>query len=330
MQRSVLKQWYGKPTWLWVFLPLLPAFIFLTRLRRLWQQRRAVRLGVPVIVVGNISVGGTGKTPFIMALARALLADGLRVGIVSRGYGGQFAGQTLEVDANTDPYLCGDEPALLAQSLGCSIVIGRDRVAAAQVLERQGCHIILSDDGLQHYRLARDIEIVLIDHQRQLGNGWCLPLGPLREAASRLSEVDWVIYNGGAEPTSFTLIPKRFRKLATHQQFPLTPWPWGDSPDVDALAGIGNPERFFTSLEEQGLVVHRHPLPDHHQFCLKDFAFSAGRPLLITAKDAVKCRMLAPPNTWVLDVEAQIPTVILSAICARIQALSQTPMEHCS
>lgn len=297
--------------------------MLLSWLRRLFLQARQQRLGVPVVVVGNISVGGTGKTPVIIALTQALQALSLKVGLVARGYGGSFTGDALLVSKQTDPTLCGDEPALLAHSLDCPIAIGRDRVEAGKILVGQGCQVILSDDGLQHYRLARDLEIILIDQSRGLGNGWCLPLGPLREPVGRLKNADWVLYNGGTSQTGFSLVPQRFRNLANNLPFPLTPRPWGEATCVDALAGIGNPERFFATLEALGLAVTRHPKPDHHSFSLQDFAFSQGGPLLITAKDAVKCRMLAPPNTWVLDVEAQLPAAFLQAFCDRILALCQ-------
>jgi len=328
MEQSVLQQWYGKPTWLWVFLPLAPLFWLLRLLRRWLLSARAARLPVPVVIIGNITVGGTGKTPLIMALANALLARNLKVGLVARGYGGSFTGSFLRVDNNTDPNLCGDEPALLAQSLTCPVCIGRDRVAAACELVRAGCQVILSDDGLQHYRLARDLELIVLDASRGLGNGWCLPIGPLREGAGRLKEADWVLVNGGSGASGFSLAPRRWRDVATNQAFAFQPWPWGEQAQVCALAGIGNPERFFRSLEDWGLTVTRRALPDHHRFNPMDFAFAEGQPLLITAKDAVKCRMLAPPNTWVLDVDAQLPADFVEDFCTRVQALCRSPQEH--
>ncbi|HRH76433.1 MAG TPA: tetraacyldisaccharide 4'-kinase [Cellvibrionaceae bacterium] len=328
MEASVLKQWYGKPTWLWVFLPWVPLF-WLARLVRRWLlTKQAPRLPVPVVIIGNITVGGTGKTPLIMALANALMARTLRVGVVTLGYGGNFNGTYLRVDNSTDPTLCGDEPALLAQTLSCPICVGRDRVAAAQELVRAGCQVILSDDGLQHYRLARDLELIVLDASRGLGNGWCLPIGPLREGAGRLKEADWALVNGGSGANSFSLAPRRWRDLATNQAFAFQPWPWGEQTQVCALAGIGNPERFFRSLEDWGLTVTRRALPDHHRFNPMDFAFAEGQPLLITAKDAVKCRMLAPPNTWVLDVEAQLPAAFVEDFCTRVQTLCRSPQEH--
>jgi tetraacyldisaccharide 4'-kinase len=328
MEQAVVKQWYSKPTWLWVFLPLMP-LLWLVRLLRRWLlTARQSRLPVPVVIIGNINVGGTGKTPVIIALTHALQACGLWVGVVSRGYGGSFNGTVLSVDNNTDPSLCGDEPALLAQVLGCPVCVGRDRVAAAAELVRRGCQVILSDDGLQHYRLGRDLEIIVLDKSRGLGNGWCLPMGPLREPARRLKQADWVLINGGAGPDGFVLQPRRWRHLASNEAYPVQPWPWGEQSQVCALAGIGNPERFFRSLEDWGLKVTRRALPDHHRFNPMDFAFADGQPLLITAKDAVKCRMLAPPNTWVLDVEAQLPAGFVADFCARVQALCRLPQEH--
>ncbi|HEY6527507.1 MAG TPA: tetraacyldisaccharide 4'-kinase [Cellvibrionaceae bacterium] len=321
IEQSLLHQWYARPTWLWVFLPLVPLFSLLRFVRRCYLHARRQKLPVPVAIIGNISVGGTGKTPVIMALAQELQGAGLKVGIVARGYGGTFDGEFLLVSENTDASLCGDEPALLAQSLGCHVCVGRDRVAASWELVRQGCQVILSDDGLQHYRLARDLEIIVIDQSRGLGNGWCLPIGPLREPPRRLTQVDWVLVNGGSGENGFSLQPRGWRQLASNQAYPFTPWPWGQIEQVCALAGIGNPERFFQSLEAFGLEVRRRPLPDHHRFNPVDFVFADGRPLLITAKDAVKCRMLAPPNTWVLDVDAQLPQPFVREFCTRILAL---------
>ncbi|MEY4589896.1 MAG: hypothetical protein RL497_1972 [Pseudomonadota bacterium] len=327
IEQAVLQQWYGKPTWLWVFLPLVPLFLLLSTLRRCYEQARQQRLPVPVVVVGNISVGGTGKTPVIIALARQLQASGLKVGVVSRGYGGTFEGEYQLVAPSDDARVCGDEPLLLAQSLDGPVCVGRDRVAAGLALVQQGCQVILSDDGLQHYRLARDLEIILIDQSRGLGNGWCLPLGPLREQARRLNTADWVLYNGGTEHNSrFTLAPQGWRQLLSNVQYPLQPWPWGPHSRVCALAGIGNPQRFFASLEAMGLDVTAKALPDHHRFAPQDFTFAEHAPLIITAKDAVKCRSLAPENTWVLDVNAQLPEPFVRDFCARINALF--PLEH--
>ncbi len=255
MEQAVVKQWYTKPTWLWVFLPLMPLLWLLRLLRRWLLTARQTRLPVPVVIIGNINVGGTGKTPVLIALAQALMARQIKVGVVSRGYGGSFTGAFMAVDNSSDPDLCGDEPALLAQSLSCPLFIGRDRVAAAHALVGKGCQVILSDDGLQHYRLGRDLEIIVLDKSRGLGNGWCLPMGPLREPARRLKQADWVLVNGGEGADGFVLQPRRWRQLASNEPYPFKPWPWGDQNQVCALAGIGNPRRFFSSLEGYGLKV---------------------------------------------------------------------------
>lgn len=268
--------------------------------------RHVHRAGAPVIVVGNLTVGGTGKTPLVIWLCAQLRVWGFHPGIVARGYGGNSPRWPRAVTPQSDPREVGDEPVMIAAATGCPVSVGPDRVPAARALLAGGSvNVIVSDDGLQHYRLARDIEICVVDGARRFGNGRCLPAGPLREPVSRLASVDLVIANG--EPSGnehrMRVIVAALRNLATGAHATLTDLP-RDRP-VHAVAGIGNPARFFDLLRNTGLPVIEHPFPDHHAFRPADLDFSDREPVLMTAKDAVKCRPFAQPWHWALDVTAE-------------------------
>jgi tetraacyldisaccharide 4'-kinase len=275
---------------------------------------------VPVIIVGNISVGGTGKTPFTLWLAEQLLADGWHPGIISRGFGG--SGSTpQEVLANSDPAIAGDEPVLMAQRNLCPVWISRDRPAAAQALlnTHPECDVILSDDGLQHYRLQRDVEIVVVDGVRRFGNGLLLPAGPLRETTSRLRKVDAVVINGGTVADGEYLMQLE----GVHFYNLLNPEISATAADfkeqtVHAIAGIGHPERFFRHLENMGLTLQTHAYPDHHRYTAADLSFADANALLMTEKDAVKCREFADEKCWVLRVEAHLDSALTQLIIKKI------------
>lgn len=293
--------------------PLSRLFGALARRRRRRTQPELVP--VPVIVVGNIAVGGSGKTPVVQWLVMRLQAAGHRPGVVSRGHGGRVA-RVAEVPADGDPAVYGDEPVLLAGTCACPLVVGRDRPAAARELLRlhPDCDVIVADDGMQHYRLGRDIEIAVLD-PATLGNGLLLPAGPLREPIGRLAEVDVVIAHGVLPPAlsaalgGVPVFPMQLRGgalralRAPHQSLALEAL---RGYRVHAVAGIGRPQRFFEQLEAAGLVVLRHPFPDHHDFAPSDLAFAEPAPILMTAKDAVKCRAFAPADCWEFPVEAQV------------------------
>lgn len=289
------------------------------RRRRLYQQgvKSSWRAPVPLIVVGNISVGGTGKTPLTQALCGWLRQQGWRPGIVSRGYGGHSAHYPLAVTAQTAAAACGDEPLLLAQSTGCPVVVDPQRSRAAQfLLSHYDCDLIISDDGLQHYALARDIEIAVVDGERGLGNRALLPAGPLRESPQRLDEVDLVVVNGGA-----WAFPGAHRMVLQ----PGVPRGLDDQPAalapgrVHALAGIGNPQRFFDTLATLGFDPEPHPLPDHHAICEAELQFGDDLPLIMTAKDAVKCRAFDPYNRYYLPVNAELPPAFYRALQRLLQ-----------
>jgi tetraacyldisaccharide 4'-kinase len=260
-----------------------------------------------VIVVGNLTVGGTGKTPLVIWLCAQLRAWGFHPGVVARGYGGNSPDWPRAVSPQSDPREVGDEPVVIATATGCPVSVGPDRVLAARALLRNGSvNVIVSDDGLQHYRLARDIEICVVDAARRFGNGRCLPAGPLREPVSRLATVDMTIFNGEPQPNALHMQvhATNLRNLATGAQISLAALPHDQT--VHAVAGIGNPGRFFDLLRNGGLTIIEHPFPDHHVFDAADLDFGDKQaPVLMTAKDAVKCRAFAQPWHWALDVTAQ-------------------------
>lgn len=312
--------WYGKSKLAALLLPLSAVFWLVSNLRRVAYQHGLFtqhRLDAPVIIVGNISVGGTGKTPFTLWLCHHLMQAGLRPGIISRGYGAKIK-QPRRVNANDAPSEVGDEPLLLARLTGCPVVVCPDRPAAGRyLLSTTDCNIIISDDGLQHYALARDIEIVLIDGLRGLGNGWLLPAGPLRETAKRLSHVDLVIANS------------QFHRLADGQmQLQASPAKAIDgsgriltAQPVTLLAGIGHPQRFVQTAQAAGFEITAcRFFADHHAFSATDIADING-PILMTEKDAVKCLAFATSNCFSLGVSAWPDQAVLAKLARLLPAI---------
>lgn len=277
----------------------------------------------PVIVVGNITVGGSGKTPVVAALARLLIDAGHAPAIISRGYGGQGGGQPQAVSPCSDPEIVGDEPVLLARRAGCAVWVCRDRLRALEAARLGGAEVILADDGLQHPGLPRSHEICVIDGLRGLGNGWLLPAGPLRQPVERLDTVDQVLIKqageGGAVPEglglSFAVAPGRpYRLRSPSGQEGVPP-----EAEFDAVCAIGNPESFFALLEALEYRFRRRPFRDHHAFTAGEIARLPG-PLLITEKDAVKLERLdGLPETWVVPVEARLPRAVTGAVLAHVR-----------
>lgn len=283
---------------------------------------RTRRVGAPVIVVGNISVGGTGKTPLVIWIAELLRSRGLRPGIVSRGYLGRADKWPQQVRPDSDPITVGDEPVLLAAATGCPVAADPDRLRAAEsLLAHFDCDVIISDDGLQHLRLGRDVEIAVVDGTRRHGNGRCLPAGPLREPVSRLASVDLVVANGGGLPGEFTMKMRIEGVRNLGREEPPGRLESFDACPVHAVCGIGSPERFFATLEHAGLTVIRHPFPDHHAFGPADIAFDDDFPVLMTEKDAVKCRRFADTHHWCVTVRA----VLAEAFAAELMMLLGAP-----
>ena len=309
--------WYGGsgPAWL---APLSFIYGSVMGLRGVLYRmglRQRFRMKVPVIVVGNLTVGGTGKTPLVAWLSLKLSAVGMRVAIVSRGYGGRARGVT-RVTVHSRATEVGDEPLLLAHRAQATVFVGRDRVAAAKVAVAEGADVVICDDGLQHLALMRDCEIVVIDGQRGFGNGCLLPRGPLRERPNRLRRVNAVVINGEITASGFAL-----PSLLARTQFTMNMRPGDARPvatgaslralasfrgtGVHAVAAIGNPQRFFDMLRQAGLTLYEHPMPDHHPFKSGDLNFGDDLPVLMTEKDAVKCAAFADERCWYVPVTAE-------------------------
>ena len=324
LERWLQRQWYRSGPAQLVLLPLSWLFAVLTWLRRLGYRvglLPAYKLSVPVILVGNISIGGTGKTPLVLWLAEQLQQQGWSPGIISRGYGGH-AQEATPVDADSAPSRVGDEPVLLARRSGCPVWVGRDRVGTAQALlaANPQCDIIISDDGLQHYRLRRDVEIAVVDGQRGLGNGRLLPAGPLRESRARLGKVDAVVINGGESGASGYKM--RLEAGALHNlRDPARTVEVADlnGRSVCAVAGIGNPSRFFRQLQGMGLQFEQRAFPDHHAFKPNDLQSLKAEAILMTEKDAVKCAAFAQEHWWYLPVRAVIAPELLARIMQKLR-----------
>jgi len=312
--------------------PLAAAFALFAALRRLSYRYGLLASrdpGVPVVVIGNITAGGTGKTPLVIWLASQLRARGIAAGVVLRGHGGNAAQPTL-VRSDSAPAEVGDEAVIIARRTGCPVAVGRRRVAAARLLAGEGCVVVISDDGLQHLAMRREVEIAVVDGARGFGNGALLPQGPLRETPARLRTVDAVVIHGGATtgiaaglvaPLSMHLQVDALRSVRTDELIP--PGALRDA-RVHAVAGIGNPQRFFGLLRQLGCRPVEHPFPDHHPFTPADLAFAEQLPIVMTEKDAVKCRAFATDRMHYLQVSATLP----DADAARLLQLVQGSLRN--
>lgn len=322
LQAWLEARWYGRAPIPGPLRLLSRLYACLIERRRRRLQRRAQPLPVPVVVVGNISLGGAGKTPVVMALVETLRAAGWTPGVVSRGHGGRERGPAL-LPAEAAPERYGDEPALIALRTGVPVAVGRDRPATARHLlaRHPQVDVLVCDDGLQHYRLHRDVEVVVVDGRRRFGNALLLPAGPLREPVSRLQEADVVLVNGPREGESgFTLAPGEALALDGSGARPLASFA---RHKVHAVAGIGDPARFFATLEAAGIIVVPHAFADHHDFRPADLAFRDGLPVLMTEKDAVKCRRFAQPGWYAVPVTARLPADAIATILRRIDSTRQ-------
>jgi tetraacyldisaccharide 4'-kinase len=295
---------------------LVPAWRGLRALHRApfrWGLREPFAFAQPLIVVGNLVVGGSGKTPLVIALVEALRARGFAPGVLSRGYGGRVRAATL-LDSGALPAEVGDEPCLIQRRTGAPVAVGGDRAAGAALLAGQGIDVLVADDGLQNPAIRGDVEICVIDGERRFGNGELLPAGPLREPLERLDRVDFRVTNGGiAEPGE---VPMRLAgahalALAGDASRPLSAFA---GRRVHALAGIGNPARFFASLRAFGIEVVEHAFADHHAFRAQDLAFGDELPVLMTEKDAIKCRPFAAARHWYVPVRAELPAEFFDGV----------------
>lgn len=289
--------------------------------------------GVPVVVVGNITAGGAGKTPLTIALVQRLQQEGWKPGIASRGYGRDEAKSALWVERDTDPRLGGDEPVLIARRTGAPVRVDRDRAAAARALAEAGCDVVVCDDGLQHYRLARDIEIEVIDGRRRYGNGQLLPAGPLRELPERAAACDFRVVNlagAAGDPAASAGFGEWPMRLIADQVQPLLggrPLPLASFAGrrVHAVAGIGDPERYFAMLRGFGIAVVPHAFADHHRYVAGDFDFGSKLPVLMTEKDAVKLALDGPDafaseQHYSVPVRAELPEALWVALLDKLAA----------
>lgn len=318
--------------------PLSWIFAFIVAFRRFlyrFKFKKIHHFPVPIIVVGNITVGGTGKTPFVIWLAELLKSQGFRPGIVTRGVGGAQQREPRWVNVNSAPKLVGDEAVLLVMRSQCPVVIGIDRVAAIkELLSKTDCNVVISDDGLQHYRMGRDIEIAIIDGARGLGNKSFLPAGPLRESPNRLKEVDFVV-----EQVTSVATPYPFESFASEEGFSMEligdhlvsvrnpehqiPLKDFQHSSVHAVAAIGNPKRFFSYLHKAGFDILEHPFPDHHLYQARDFNFADRDPIIMTEKDMVKCREFADERFWYFPVGIKIAASFKKALLTKISELEK-------
>ena len=294
--------------------------------RRLYRSGvlQSVKADVPVVVIGNIVVGGSGKTPLLIALCEYVKKQGFKPGVVSRGYGGSYTGVKQLSDADTAA-LVGDEPLMIYRRTGVPVVVGADRAFAVQtLLADNDCDIVFSDDGMQHYRMARDMEIAVVDAGRRFGNGLCLPAGPLRERLTRLDEVDLVVYNGGSDTlASYSLQAVNLNKLVDGTECSLTDFNMrlDASKPLHAVAGIGNPSRFFKQLRSMGFDIIEHAFADHHHYQQQDFEGWAQNCIVMTEKDAVKCTELDLADAWYLQVDASFSETLNDELTARLLPL---------
>ncbi|MDP2560281.1 tetraacyldisaccharide 4'-kinase [Psychrobium sp. 1_MG-2023] len=332
MKSFIERAWYKGHPVIWILWPLMQLYKLVTSLRRLLYKlgiKKRITLPVPVIVVGNITVGGNGKTPVVVWLAKLLTEQGFNVGVISRGYGGQSR-EPLIVRVNTSAEVCGDEPKLIVNQTGCLMAVGADRISTAKLLleyaekKNSALDIIISDDGLQHYRLDRQSEIVVVDGERRFGNECLLPMGPLREGKWRLGQADLIINNGGSScfgEERMQLQPQAFCSVANNE--PVEHINIVDKKIV-AMAGIGYPQRFFNTLTTMGLAVDRqHAFADHQAFDSSTInaLTGEGEVLLMTEKDAVKCQAFAQDNWFYLPVSAKLTDTATQKILDKVKEI---------
>lgn len=308
---------------LWPFSLLYRAIVFFRHKLYQLQIINVTKFTKLVIVVGNITVGGTGKTPLVIAVVQFLQTQGWRPGVISRGYGGKLRHYPCQVYPQSNPREVGDEPLLIARNTGCPVIVDPNRCRGVKALFlKKNCNIVVSDDGLQHLALGRDIEIAVIDGQRRFGNGFCLPAGPLREPISRLKTVDIRVSKGKASPNEFSmqLVPDYFYQLISPDNKKDADYFVGKQ--LHAVAGLGNPEQFFNSLRCLGLTITEHPFPDHHFFKPRDLDYGKNAIIFMTEKDAVKCRGLMDARLWSLKTKTQLDNAFFNALLNRINQIS--------
>ena len=321
----VVDSWYKKSMWLYLLYPFALLFTYLTNRKRrkyIKNKVKSYKPDIPVIVVGNLTIGGTGKTPLVKYITSQLINKGYKPGIVSRGYGGNFK-ETLQVSEDTPVKETGDEAQILAK-LNVPFYIDKNRVRAVKnLIDNHDCDVIISDDGLQHYRMGRDIEINVIDGKRRLGNNLTFPAGPLRESKARLKTVDFIVNNGG--PTEdgeylMNITPSKFVHLKSGKSYSVKDWPMHNQ--VHAVAGLGNPGRFFDLLDKLGFDIIRHPYPDHHKFLSSDIFYLDHLPIVMTEKDASKCKDFDNNKIWYLTIDADVNNKFIDDLDEKLKSIS--------
>ena len=321
----VVDSWYKKSLWLYLLYPFSLIFSYLTNRRRrkyIKNKLESFKPNIPIIVVGNLTIGGTGKTPLVKYITTELIDRGYKPGIVSRGYGGNFK-ETLEVNKNTSVKETGDEAQILAK-LNIPFYIDKNRVRAVKkLINNHDCDVIISDDGLQHYKMGRDIEINVIDGKRRLGNNLTFPAGPLRESKARLKTVDFIVNNSG--PTEdgeylMNITPSKFVHLKSGKSYSVEEWPMHKQ--VHAVAGLGNPGRFFDLLDKLGFDIIRHPYPDHHNFSPNDIFYLDHLPIVMTEKDASKCKSFDNNKVWYLEIDADVNNKFIDDLDEKLKSIS--------
>ena len=321
----VVDSWYNKSIWLYLLYPFSLLFSYLTTRRRrkfLKDKSESYKSNTPIIVVGNLTIGGTGKTPLVKYIATELIKRGYKPGIVSRGYGGKFK-ETLKVDENTSVKETGDEAQILSK-LNIPFYIDKNRVRAVEKINKNhDCDVIISDDGLQHYKMKRDIEIAVIDGKRRFGNKLTFPAGPLRESIKRLDSVDFIVNNSGPteeEEFLMNVSPSEFVHLKSGKSYKVEEWPMHNQ--VHAVAGLGNPGRFFDLLGKLGFDIIRHPFPDHHNFVSSDIFYLDHLPIIMTEKDASKCKDFDNNKIWYLKIDADVNNKFIDQLQNKLEEIS--------
>ncbi len=335
MRNAIQQSWQRARWYSWLLLPLSLLYISMVQIRGLayrWGFLKSHKVPVAVVVVGNLSVGGTGKTPLVIELVEALKARGRRPGVIARGYCGHSKRCSHEITAEDTAAQVGDEPRLIFERCRVPVVVGPNRVESAQLLlKKHACDVVLSDDGFQHFALQRELDIVVIDGERGFGNGWCLPAGPLREPRSALARADMIVVNGEQQHEndrydhvfSMHTYIEHAIQIYGKETRSLTKFS-GKSAHV--VAGIGNPKRFFSQLQAHGIEIIAHEYPDHHRFKREDFVFASHLqelPILMTEKDAVKCRVLIDEQTdrrqyWKIPLRVRLDTALVPAVCTHL------------
>lgn len=315
--------WYRGAWWLVLLRPLEWAYRAAVWLRRKFYAAGILRRrhsAVPVVVIGNLCAGGTGKTPVVIALVQALAARGIRAGVVARGYGGKPGTEPAEVTRDADVSVVGDEAILIVQRTGCPCVVHPDRPrAVAALLRHAEVDVVISDDGLQHYAMARDLEIVMYDAALGFGNGRCMPAGPLREPLSRLQAADFVLARG-FDPQSPDVVLSAGDAVNLHTGQRAVPSDIAASGPVRAVTGIASPQQFADTLRSLGLACELHAFPDHHVYTSADIASLRDGPVIMTEKDAVKLRGLLGDDAWYLPLEAALPEALVARVAALVTA----------